>query len=285
MGMRLASVLALVLGVATFAGPALAGNGNGNANGGGNGNNGKVSSSSAAVSASGNSANAPGQVKKVDDTSSSLSTTTTTATAAVSSAPASSQGVKPANDTAHDTHAAASSTKTKLYGNGKTAGQIAIHNGAPPSTVLHGPGNSQPHKASPCSGGHEVDVHALKAKRHVRGCGSGSGPTGSDGGKKDEGSGTGSDPGHASDPATQPGGASSAQSTVTRPKPKSNRSPSMTGPESASVLAAVQRPAGGTLPFTGFPLWAGIALGVVLLGLGLALSLLAGRETEREVRP
>src|SRR5439155_24217578 len=171
MGMRLASALALVLGVVTFAGPAFAGNGNGNANGGGNGNNGKADSSSTTASASGNSADAPGQAKKVDDASSSLSTTTTTtATVAVSSAPASSQGVKPANDTAHDTHAAASSTKTKLYGNGKTAGQIAIHNGAAPSTILHGPGNSQPHQAAPCSGGHEVDVHALKGKRR-KGCG------------------------------------------------------------------------------------------------------------------
>ncbi len=285
MGMRFASALALVLGVATFAGPALAGNGNGNANGGGNGNNGKGDSSPVAVSAPGNSADAPGQVKKVDDASSSLSTTATTATVTVSSAPAAGEGVKPANDTAHDTHAAASSTKTKLYGNGKTAGQIAIRNGASPSTVLHGPGNSQPHKASPCAGGHEVDVHALKAKRHVRGCGSSSGPTGSDGGKKDEGSSTPSEPGHASDPATQPGGASSAQVSVTRPKPRSNRSSSMPGPASASVLAAVQRPAGGTLPFTGFPLWAGIGLGIALLVLGLALSLLAGRETEREVRP
>src|SRR6266550_1048883 len=74
-------------------------------------------------------------------------------------------------DTAHDTHAAASSDQTKLYGNGKTAGQIAIRNGAAPSTALHGPGNSQPHKAAPCSGRHEVDVHALKGKRG-RSCGS-----------------------------------------------------------------------------------------------------------------
>jgi hypothetical protein len=282
MGMRLASALALVLGVVTFAGPAFAGNGNGNG-----GNNSKEAGNSAAVSASGNSANAPGQVKKVDDTSSSPGVTTTTATVTVTvtvnSAPASGQGVKPANDTTHETRAAASSTKTKLYGNGKTAGQIAIHNGAPASTVLHGPGNGQPHKVSPCTGGHEVDVHALKAKLRARGCGSSSGPTGSDGGKKDEGSGT--DPGDGSDPGTQPDGASSARSTVTHPKPKSNRGSRMTGPASASVLATVERPAGATLPFTGFPLWAGVGLGIVLLGLGLGLSLLAGRETEREAGP
>src|SRR5207247_10324218 len=125
------------------------------------------------------------------------------------------QGVTPPNDTANDTHAAASSTKTKLYGNGKTAGQIAIHNGAPQSTVLHGPGNSQPHKASPCSGGHEVDVHALKSRRHGSTCGSVGGPTGSVGGGEGHKS---SDPGHSSDPSTRPVESTSAQVSTTRPK-------------------------------------------------------------------
>jgi hypothetical protein len=73
----------------------------------------------------------------------------------------STQGVKPSHSTSHETHAAASSTQTKLYGNGKTAGQIAQQYGASPSTMLHGPGNSQPHKTG--CGPHEVDVHALKA--------------------------------------------------------------------------------------------------------------------------
>jgi hypothetical protein len=281
MGMRLASALALVLGVVTFAGPAFAGNGNGNANGG-NGNSGKADSGSATASASGNSADAPGQVKKVDDPSSSLSTTTTTtaATVAVSSAPTSGEGLKPANDTAHDTHAAASSTKTKLYGNGKTAGQIAIGNGAAPSTVLHGPGNSQPHKAAPCSGGHEVDVHALKSKHHHRDCRSVSRPTGSVTDPKED---KGSDPGTSPSSSTTPAGKPTAQSAGDHPKPK--QTSKSAGQKPGSVLAVVQRPAGATLPFTGFPLWAGVALGVLLLGLGLGLSLLAGRETEREVRP
>jgi hypothetical protein len=284
MGMRLASALALVLGVVTFAAPAFAGNGNGNANGGGNGNNGKADSSSAATSAPSNSADAPGQVKKVDDASSSLSTatTTTTTTVAVSSAPASGQGVKPANDTAHDAHAAASSTKTKLYGNGKTAGQIAIHNGASPSTVLHGPGNSQPHKAAPCSGRHEVDVHAVKSKRHRPGCGSVSPPTGSVTGGEES---RGTDPGTSAETSTTPGGTPSVSSSPVVQLAKPEVSSKVTGRQSHSVLAAVQRPTGATLPFTGFPLWAGVALGIVLLGLGLGLSLLAGRETEREVRP
>ena len=65
-------------------------------------------------------------------------------------------GVKPSSTTAHDTDAAAGSDQTKLYGNGKTAGQVAIGNGASSGTDLHGPGNSQPHKI--CG----RDVHAFK---------------------------------------------------------------------------------------------------------------------------
>src|SRR6266576_1985509 len=173
MTMRLAGALALVLGVAALASAsAYAGNGNGNGNG-------KNDTAAAAAATEGqssghvNSGQAPGQLKK--DEAPAMSAPATAAAPTASESPVgqdagSSVGVKPSNDTAHDTHAPASSDQTKLYGNGKTAGQIAIGNGAAPSTVLHGPGNSQPHKASPCSGGHEVDVHALKGKRG-RSCG------------------------------------------------------------------------------------------------------------------
>jgi hypothetical protein len=102
------------------------------------------------------------------DTTTSASTTTTVADQSVPVA----QGVKPSNETAHDTHAEAQSNQTKQYGNGQTAGQIAIKNGASGKTALHGPGNSQPHKAAPCAGGHEVDVHALKGRR-AGSCGGG----------------------------------------------------------------------------------------------------------------
>ena len=277
MGMRLASALALVLGVATFAGPAFAGNGNGNGNGGGNG---KTDSSAATTASPGNSADAPGQVKK-DDVVSSQPAQQPVAVLAASTSSTAGQGVKPGNDTAHDTHAAASSTKTKLYGNGSTAGEIAIRGGAAASTVLHGPGNSQPHKASPCGGGHEVDVHALKSRRHRIGCGSVSPPTGSVTGGTEDRSG---DPGSSSSTTARPGGKSSTESSATRSKP-TKRGSKRAGRESSAVLAALQRPAGATLPFTGFPLWIGVGLGIVLLALGLGVSMLAGRESKPEVRP
>jgi hypothetical protein len=75
----------------------------------------------------------------------------------------SDRGVKPSSTTSHDTHARADSSKTKLYGNGKTAGEIAQSRGASGDTMLHGPGNSQPHKVAACGKRHEVDVHALES--------------------------------------------------------------------------------------------------------------------------
>ena len=178
---RLASTFVLALGVAAFAGSALAGNGHGNGNGNGNGNgSGDGSATSAAVAADsspGNSANAPGQEKK-EAAPSEPSPSESVTVAADETAPIAAEGVKPTNETEHDTHAAASSDKTKKYGNGKTAGQIAIQNGAAPGAILHGPGNSQPHKVAPCSGGHEVDVHALKGKGHRKACGTPSSPEG-----------------------------------------------------------------------------------------------------------
>jgi hypothetical protein len=90
-----------------------------------------------------------------------------------------SVGVKSSATTRFNVHAAAGSSATKLYGNGKTAGQIAMQNGASASTDLYGPGNSQPHKASLCTGGktHLVDVHALKAHGAAGSCASASAST------------------------------------------------------------------------------------------------------------
>jgi hypothetical protein len=163
--MRLTGTCVLVLSVFAFAVPAYAGNGNGNGNGNGKDNAG------ATDSAPGNSASAPGQVKKDAPPAETTTTASTTTTVADQTVPP-SEGVKPSNETAHDTHAEAQSNQTKQYGNGQTAGQVAIKNGASGKTVLHGPGNSQPHKAAPCAGGHEVDVHALKGRR-AGSCGGG----------------------------------------------------------------------------------------------------------------
>lgn len=133
-----AGATALTLALAAFSGTALAGGGHGAGQGG---------------SSPGNSGNAQGHSRQ---SRSSQQTST------VQTGGDNSQGTKPSSTTAHNTYATAGSGHTKRYGNGKTAGRIAERNGASPDTVLHGPGNSQPHKAALCPGGHERDVHALK---------------------------------------------------------------------------------------------------------------------------
>jgi len=265
--MRLASTFVLALGVAAFAGSALAGNGHGNGNGNGNGNgSGDGSATSAAVvadSSPGNSANAPGQEKKEAEPSQSSPSESVTA-----AADETAEGVKPTNETEHDTHAAASSDKTKKYGNGRTAGQIAIQNGAAPGAILHGPGNSQPHKVAPCAGGHEVDVHALKGKGHRKACGTPSSPEG-----PKPGSVPGSNPNVSSDPKSSTSDPVGGSGSVTPSDPGNSGgvSPSSAEEGSNAVLSAAAVVSQGSLPFTGFPLWAVMLIATMLIAVGLSL--------------
>jgi hypothetical protein len=262
MKLRLTGTLVLVLAIAALgSASASAGNGQGNANG-------KDDSAAAPASAAsaedhGNSANAQGQLKKDEAAAPEVS-------AAAQLDPGAAQpGVKPANDTAHDTHAAASSEETKQYGNGKTAGQIAVQNGAAPSTILHGPGNSQPHKAAPCSGGHEVDVHALKGKRRAA-CGTQ--PPSPPHSTPDPGK--VGDPGHG--PNTAGNTPASSASSPSFPSRSTSAKPAVSTKhvtvESANgVLSATGAIGGGTLPFTGFPLWVVALAAIALIAFGLML--------------
>jgi hypothetical protein len=280
MTMRLTGTLVLVLGILAFAGSAYAGNGNGNGNGNGG-------------AAPGNSANAPGQDKKdapaaAPETTTSVTTVTTVAaqtTTQASETAENAAGVKPSNETAHDTHAEAQSDKTKQYGNGQTAGQIAEQNGAKANAVLHGPGNSQPHKVAPCTGRHEVDVHALKSHR--------SGSCGGDPGPHPQ-------PGPTPVPDPTPGPSSvtttssSTSSSVTTTTAKQDPSHSDPGSKPAQgepggdaagategVLSATQRVGhAATLPFTGQRLWIAVLVGLILILTGLAL-----REIRTEEAP
>jgi hypothetical protein len=265
MKLRLTGTLVLVLAIAALgSASAYAGTGQGNGNGNGKDDSAAAQASSASAEDHGNSANAQGQLKK--DEAAAL---TVSAAAQVDAGAAAQPGVKPANDTAYDSHAAASSEETKQYGNGKTAGQIAVQNGATPSTILHGPGNSQPHKAVPCSGGHEVDVHALKAKRRTA-CGTQPPPpphSTPDPGKV-------GDPGHG--PNTAGNTPASAASTPSVPNTTASAKPAVSTKhvrvESANgVLSATGAIGGGTLPFTGFPLWVVALTAIALIAFGLTL--------------
>jgi hypothetical protein len=263
MKLRLTGTLVLVLAIAAL-GSASAYAGNGQpGNGNGKDDSAAASASSASAQDHGNSANAQGQLKKDDAEASTVS-------AAVQVDPDADQpGVKPANDTAHETHAAASSEETKQYGNGKTAGQIAVQNDAAPGTILYGPGNSQPHKAAPCSGGHEVDVHALKGKRRTA-CGT----------QPPSPPHSTPDPGTIGDPAHGPNTAgntpASSASLPSEPSTSTSAKPAVSTKhvrvESANgVLSATGAIGGGTLPFTGFPLWIVALTAIALIAFGLML--------------
>jgi hypothetical protein len=272
MTMRLTGVLALVLGVAVFASPALAGNdhGNGNANGNGNGNGAAATALVSGDSSQGKSESAPGQLKKETETVPALPEAVDAGAAVTEVVATNSEGVKPSNTTQHETHAAASSDKTKKYGNGKNAGQIAIANSAAASTILHGPGNSQPHKAAGCTGRHEVDVHALKAKGHRKGCGTSSTPGGTPSGNP--GSNPSSNPTVSSEPKLE-------MSTPAAPGKPADPGTSQPAASVASgstqsshgVLGAAAVVAHGTLPFTGVQLWAVVLFALMLVAIGLAL--------------
>ena len=244
----LASVLMLACGIAVFTGSALAGNGHGN------GNDKAAPTGSAAEPASqatpGNSATAPGHVKK--DTAASQATAR--ANGSGSAIQTSTAGVRPANDTGKDTYASATSNQTKLYGNGQTAGEIAVSSGY--TGTLHGPGNSQPHKAAPCNG-HEVDVHALKAKGLANQCSTTATATSTQSSLANTTKVTGSQGGSAPGKSTAPGSVLGAIA-------------SRSGP-AGGVLGALASVGHGTLPFTGFPLWVVVlaAAGLVLFGLAL----------------
>jgi hypothetical protein len=260
MKLRLGGTLVLALGIAALGSTsAYAGNGQGN------GKDDSVAAPASAASAQdhGNSANAQGQLKKDE-----AAAPTPSASAQVDPG-AAQPGVKPASDTAHDTNAAASSDETKQYGNGKTAGQIAVQNGAAPSTILHGPGNSQPHKASPCSGGHEVDVHALKGKRR-KSCGT----------QPPAPPHSTPDPGKVGDPAHGPNAGGStpepAAGSPSVPTTSASAKPAVITKQAgvepgAGVLSATGASGGGTLPFTGFPIWVVVLTALALIVVGLML--------------
>ncbi|HJQ49017.1 MAG TPA: hypothetical protein VJ838_00680 [Gaiellaceae bacterium] len=181
----------------------------------------------------------PGQAKKQASVSASVS-----ATASVSA------GVKPSATTSasgHNTNALAASTKTKLYGNGKTAGQIAMQSGAGAATNLYGPGNSQPHKPV-CPGGKATfDVHALKAHGTAPGCASASVSSG--GSVSGSASASVSSSGNAGVGAKASGGGKGSQGAFTPPSTTRNGGTSSQGAVAGTAHAA--HPVLGAANFTG----------------------------------
>jgi len=172
--------------------------------------------------------------------------------------------MKPDNHTQlnKNTTAPATSNKTKLYGNGTTAGQIAIQFGY--TGDLNGPGNSQPHKVITC--GHSIDVHALKSHAAQQSCASthssqtvqlvipalgGVSPT-------SVSTATGGVLGAiASQLAAKAGVRGGVLGATTKAR--------------GGVLGALAAAGKGTLPFTGLPIWVAVLIGLGLMALGLGV--------------
>jgi hypothetical protein len=240
----------LAIALATFTSVAFAGNsGNGNGNGGGG----------SSATPPGNSANAPGQVKKSSPTP---STSSHGNSGHMQNSP-SQPGVKPDKTTQKNTLVPVTSNKTKLYGNGKTAGQIAQQSGY--TGNLKGPGNSQPHKALVC--GHWIDVHALKS--HM---------------KKSCGTQTSASTHNSNAPVLtivipSLGGVTPVVlggilgATASAKSPNGGVLGAVAGAKARGgvlgAVAAARRH--GKLPFTGFPVWIALLVGFTLTAAGCGL--------------
>jgi hypothetical protein len=251
-----AGMAVLLIALVALDGPAYA---SGNESGQGHAN---AQAGPTQASSPGKSAEAPGQVKKDEQQSAPVTASSPTNAKALGhgksiSIPA--VGVKPANSTEHNVSAAAGSNATKLYGNGQTAGQIAMQHGASADAMLYGPGNSQPHKVVPCGRpahgkGGGPDVHSLKNN----------GQMDCDG----------------QPPSTKPTSDPSPSSTPVSSKPQPIVPPAR-GPRAVKgnhedaarggVLSSIANARDGSLPFTGFPLWAAVAIALGVAATGATL--------------
>ena len=209
--------------------------------------------------------------------------------------------MKPTNSTAHGNHNTSCSTgggtgssatcsssgsnaatahadASKRYGNGTTAAQIANGNGAPAGTTVYGPGNSQPHKVTDCKNKHAVDVHAVKSYSSAA-CtqASTSGSVWNTAHTSNTShSSTNTSPsvavtGHVAAGTSATGAAPTThQGGVLGATASAGKGSGDAGPQ-GGVLDAIQAVGGGSLPFTGFPLWIAVVTALALIALGLTL--------------
>jgi hypothetical protein len=119
---------------------------------------------------------------------------------------------------------------------------------------------------TPCFGGHEVDVHALKS--HSRSCGS---PRPNPSPDPSPTPPVHTTPTSEQQPAGRPGSDPGSPPAGSQ-SPGHVESSAASADDSEGVLAATGRIGrAATLPFTGTPLWFAVLLGLLLIGTGLGL--------------
>jgi hypothetical protein len=157
---------------------------------------------------------------------------------------------------------------SKRYGNGTTAAQIAVGRGAD-EIEIRGPGNSQPHKVC-AKNGNWVDVHAVKSYVGVCAGVTTTRPTTSvtpttTNVISPTAAVTPTAPGAAAGAAVGAGGVAGVQGGL-----GSSERPAAAGGAGGVQGAFGVLGASGTLPFTGFPLWAVVLLGLASVAIGLS---------------
>jgi hypothetical protein len=215
------------------------------------------------------------------------------ATASASGSSSTQAGVKPGPTTTHWTHCTTGGTASaatctssdsghtpqtsadvsKLYGNGKTAAQIAVSRGGV-NVQLTGPGNSQPHKVTACgepsnpSGG--VDVHAVKSYSNSACSPAAAAATARSSSITTPASVS------VSTPPAQPAARAPVHAAATAPPANGvlGAHVTLTPKHHAAghgVLGTVTRIGASTLPFTGFRLWLVALAAMALAAAGVAL--------------
>ena len=178
--------------------------------------------------------------------------------------------MKPSSSTDKNTNAPAGSNRTKSYGNGQSAGQIAIGHGYPATGNLYGPGNSQPHKAVPCGHKHGVDVHALKSHAHApKGDCSASPHPPHPNPRPHPTPNPPGPPAQPNPPASSPGGTTPGDPGHTPTHGHAHNAGHSSSP--ARALAAVAHAGGAELPFTGIRLGLVVLCAIALVVSGAAL--------------
>jgi hypothetical protein len=216
-------------------------------------------------------ANAPGQQKKAQP-----------APPKSHGVNATTEGKKPSSTTQKNqwTTAGHKPDVSKRYGNGKTAAQIATSRGAPADEKIYGPGNSQPHKV--CGkNGHYIDVHAVKTYTGTR-CSAQSSTSSSAapiaGTSQPASASAGSNASATGSSASATGSSAPAGGVLGAEHTSSREAGGVAG-----AFATIGDVAAGTLPFTGFPLWAAVLLALVAIALGVTLWRHGRSPTTRDV--
>lgn len=233
----------------------------------------------------GNSGTAPGQEKKAEP-----------AQPAATPAPSPAQGKATAPGQQKKAEKAAGNSSTPTASTRWYNAQHKPKKNVPPaagsipeSSSGPGPGNSGYHKYTVCHNGHAITVDVHSAKAHVDAHGDSFLPYGTKGKAacSPASSTSSASPAASSSPmavsASAAGSSQSAHAAGGVAGVEHTASPSGEAGGVAGAFATIGNVAAGSLPFTGFPLWAVVLIGLAAVAIGYTLLRRARPATTRDV--